>query len=175
MRTALFFGRLCWDVSAKSSKKSDVRGSDARPVVLCVGRDSSISRAFSTYLGAKGRDFAPRDSVVDCVEISSRRDDQFRWFADPPTRQVIRGRGKIQRHSARSAEIQRNRRLLGLKGRNFERRGYAGDRGEISSANRRKPRWLAAPPTGRFSGGGARFGASALSVVRRAFSGGSSV
>ena len=73
---------------------------------------------------------------------------------------------------ARSGGILRGLHLFGLEVRNSEPRGYAAGRVEISPANRGNPRLIAAPPPGRFFGEGARFGASALSVARPAFSGG---
>ena len=90
LRTALPCGRLCKNISAKSRKYSDVRGSAARPVLRRRGeihrysaRSSEIHRMRRLH-GAKGRNFAPRDSVCDCVEISPCNDGESRRPAGPP-------------------------------------------------------------------------------------------
>ena len=62
--------------------------------------------------------------------------------------------GGVPGNSARSAEIQRNRLLLGPKGRNFAPRGSMVDFVEISALNTDKSRRFADPPPGRFDAKG---------------------
>ena len=88
----------------------------------------------------------------------------------PAARPVLRRMGEIQRNHARSAEIQRNRHLLGIKGVDFAPRESAADCVEISPWNHDESRRFAHPPPGRFFDGSARFWVSAHPFPRTAFS-----
>ena len=81
-------------------------------------RSAGIQRK-RRLIGAIGRDFAPRGSVIDLVGSPGNPEKSPR-LADPPPGQY----GGIP---ARSAEIQRNRHLLGATGRRFASHGSTGD------------------------------------------------
>ena len=120
-----------------------------------AGRPISRDSAKSPHLlGATGPNFAHRGYLEEWVAASENRANPP-LFADPPPGRFCGEWARIKEIPARSAEIRRNRHLLGATGRNFVPHGAVVDGVEFSD-NPEKSLLFADPPPGRFCGEGAR-------------------
>ena len=161
--TSRFCGRSRRIFFTESWVKSAVRGPAARPVRRRRGEiqrnaAQSVEIQRNRHLhGAKGRNCAPREYAADCVGVSSGNPEKNSAVRRSATRHVLRLMGEILGGSARPAEIQRNRHLLGTKGWNLVPRDSAVDCVEISPSSPEKFQRFADSPPGRFFGEWARF------------------
>ena len=91
--------RICWKSRRFAGPPTGrLFGEGATFMVIPPYRPKFIEIA--TYLGAKWRNSTPHDSVVDCVEISSRNPEKSRLLAGPSPGRFFGEWGAIQRNSA---------------------------------------------------------------------------